>query len=807
MVEEELMMIQGQSKIIKPKKFKRKPRYPVNVITTFNKFEGLPIDECLMVEIEKMDNSGYQENTSKENNEKNVKNVKKRDQKKISNTANWTKYFDKNKFEVLNDNHEEGIKEIISRNDILKTPKHCLKKCRRCNFKKRNCVLDSSSCKAIQQRCFQNKKGHHSQSPYCKVKKRSKFTQQIKVKTNIKQKCLDRNILQLVVIKIDQLESTSKTNQPANISEERGDHKKSESIIPDHLIPFLLMFIFLNYGSIVSPVDQLNRKESNSKDSIVKTAEYCARKLSKKQHEPNYFLKYCSKRLHKVLKDEPIPNLKNSESIQNILDVYDNVYYGSDDYQDQNQINEDQEKDVNQHEIKEYQNLLKQAEKQFCEDHINLVENENKSPFVIPQLDGLDDSESEDGELEKRVYAINCELEEIKQIVNLLRSFNFLWLLTDFHELCSYDQHCFFCNMRSACLRLRQMREKGPRSIKLNEFISQLNQYDDVLHWNWRENLYDLPTFIENTIKLLTISEIRILPFFVNKDMHCQQCNQDTNDQTNCIFTVDIEEKHEMTLKNLLEKAIMKRNEKSNCVHKLLDFKNLEDKCIILQLSQPTAVNILDGEFFNGIRTYYNSHSENISIQERCIFFRFNNQMYWQTAEDQIFESKFGIHKNVSILSISFAKDKRKTTMNKVDSFIYGKPVQHKLHKQYLKVLTPDKHKKKQQFIKEYEIERSKNEERKSMHDQIDKVRNQTPKRKTMNDQVDKVRDQTPKRKTMHDQVDKIRNKTPKRKAMNDQIDKVRNETPKIIAKKIKFDKIRNKTPKRQAMNKQIDKI
>ena len=60
------MKIQCQNRMIKPKKFKRQPRSPVNEITTFNKFEGLPIEECNIVEVEKRDNSNYQENVTQE---------------------------------------------------------------------------------------------------------------------------------------------------------------------------------------------------------------------------------------------------------------------------------------------------------------------------------------------------------------------------------------------------------------------------------------------------------------------------------------------------------------------------------------------------------------------------------------------------------------------------------------------------------------------------------------------------------------------------------------------------------------------
>ena len=179
MIEDDVQMrMQGQSIMIKPKKFTRQPRSPVNVIKTFNKFTGLSTEDCNIVE--QKDNSSYQGNITQEKYD-----VKHTDEIRISNkkSMKWRQFFDKNQFEVLIDNHEVGIKDIITRTVILKTPKHCLKKCKRCNFKKRTCVFKSSSCKAIQQWCFKcNKKGHYPQSPYCKANKRSKSTQESKEK-------------------------------------------------------------------------------------------------------------------------------------------------------------------------------------------------------------------------------------------------------------------------------------------------------------------------------------------------------------------------------------------------------------------------------------------------------------------------------------------------------------------------------------------------------------------------------------------------------------------------------------------------
>ena len=74
--------------------------------------------------------------------------------------------------------------------------------------------------------------------------------------------------------------------------------------------------------------------------------------------------------------------------------------------------------------------------------------------------------------------------------------------------------NCFFCHMRSSCLRLSAPRGYGPKSLKAVEFSSQLNQYQHLLGWNWQENFEDLPTFVENTLKLLDKHESKTSELF-----------------------------------------------------------------------------------------------------------------------------------------------------------------------------------------------------------------------------------------------------------------------------------------------------
>ena len=90
---------------------------------------------------------------------------------------------------------------------------------------------------------------------------------------------------------------------------------------------------------------------------------------------------------------------------------------------------------------------------------INLDEIDEARYQRIPQLDGFEDIGEK--QVEKTVFGVNCANDQIIQIINFFRSFNLLWISRTSHSLCSLDKSCFFCNMRSACLRLRQCRQRA----------------------------------------------------------------------------------------------------------------------------------------------------------------------------------------------------------------------------------------------------------------------------------------------------------------------------------------------------------
>ena len=172
--------------------------------------------------------------------------------------------------------------------------------------------------------------------------------------------------------------------------------------------------------------------------------------------------------------------------------------------------------------------------------------NEEKYLKVL-QFDGMDDCSDNSVEpnicskfeLSKTVFGINCEEDAIIQIINFLRSFNFLWIALKCHSLCVIDESCFFCVIRSSSLRLRQERKRGPFLIKLNEFICNIDQYQSVLKFDFMQNLYDVVTCIEKTLQLIQQSLGDSIGTSIRRGF-CQKCS---NSQKNFVSYVNIEKK------------------------------------------------------------------------------------------------------------------------------------------------------------------------------------------------------------------------------------------------------------------------
>ena len=89
---------------------------------------------------------------------------------KMKRNSNPVKCF--NRFQLLEDRNEDELNDLIHIHRIQQTPRHKLKKCRKCNYKKRTCEIDSSKCKSNSKDCYAcHKHGHFPNSMNCKKRR------------------------------------------------------------------------------------------------------------------------------------------------------------------------------------------------------------------------------------------------------------------------------------------------------------------------------------------------------------------------------------------------------------------------------------------------------------------------------------------------------------------------------------------------------------------------------------------------------------------------------------------------------------
>ena len=127
---------------------------------------------------------GYIVNVRKRNKKKFPQHTFKYKKVEMIKDDNLEQFETPNLFKLL-DIMTEDCPERMDLNVNMKSePKHMLKKCRYCNYKKRLCAINSSSCVARIKKCVKcGKGGHYPQSMCCKA---SKTSQKVKVSNNHK---------------------------------------------------------------------------------------------------------------------------------------------------------------------------------------------------------------------------------------------------------------------------------------------------------------------------------------------------------------------------------------------------------------------------------------------------------------------------------------------------------------------------------------------------------------------------------------------------------------------------------------------
>ena len=116
-----------------------------------------------------------------------------------------------------------------------------------------------------------------------------------------------------------------------------------------------------------------------------------------------------------------------------------------------------------------------------------------------------------------------------------------------------------------------------------------------MLDWDWRDNITDIPTFIENTLKLLNKYETKTSDYFGIPSLKCHQCKKCRKVPNQLIYGTDtsilIQDNSEINFKQLID-GIMIENYADQCCRDNWKFDGYEEKCVIFHLSHPVPVNI-----------------------------------------------------------------------------------------------------------------------------------------------------------------------------------------------------------------------
>ena len=140
-----------------------------------------------------------------------------------------------NSFKILTDNPEDNIESVIKRLKIVTAKKKDLKKCRRCNHKKRKCILHPSSCSALNHTCATCKRvGHFPQSLCCQKRRKSeKHKSKKKSEKKTHSEKVSKKNMKLIRLKIQQLELIKRRKKIIMLAEKCVKNFENDPINPN----------------------------------------------------------------------------------------------------------------------------------------------------------------------------------------------------------------------------------------------------------------------------------------------------------------------------------------------------------------------------------------------------------------------------------------------------------------------------------------------------------------------------------------------------------------------------------------------
>ena len=446
------------------------------------------------------------------------------------------------------------------------------------------------------------------------------------------------------------------------------------------------------------PTPTLSTQEQDKKKKlqkkIISSAEACAKKFLAVSEDKTSIIKYCSKKISKIMKINRIPESNGYQSIQSVISTFDKIYYNS------------QEPEAG-----------------------------------ISQLDGNDEIFDEDKEV-PNLYGINCEISALTVWINFLRGFNNIWEERDNHDLCPFypkQESCFFCLMRSLHIRSNCRGKTGPKSVKPFEAAYALGQLEKN-GFNWKCKETSTIVFIEEALKQLSRLSKDLKQKFAKINLVCSDCGTPrgfieenvTNLNTdNLTFPV--------TMGEIFNQSIRK-TDKCSCKNAKIITEDSE-KMIIISFSSPVNIDV-SKEFIHFGRTWcYQSHVKKNSSTETSFFERASKMMF-QDDDGKIKEDDFGFHLGVKIIAFSCNSEYQ---IKELPSQIYDAKIQLYLRKQYNSVVNTELYEQNIQKTKQYEQNRGKTRDKeekrlaeKRKHDQ---ERDKEEKRLTEKRKHDQERD------------------------------------------------------------------
>ena len=429
------------------------------------------------------------------------------------------------------------------------------------------------------------------------------------------------------------------------------------------------------------------------------------------------------------------------------------------------------------------------------------------------QVDGNDDlSEFEDDiPIPSNLYTINYEDQKICTWINFFRGFDFIWKTVNNHSMCNLRKlekgfkNCFYCVMRSACLRLSNRGNRGPKSLKPYEVISQIGQ----LNVAELDNV-SVVKLIENSISLLTQFEPEIVRKMGSFKISCEGCKEIdmcSEEGVTKINTENYSSDQFYSIEQIISSS-SKRNEHKSCQNKNLVFHS-DENVVIFSFSKPVNLTVQKISKLWGNEFVYKSHIKKNEIEKTAhAYFEYNSYIYTQEKPAKMKSMKLGMERDVHIIAF-YVRESSNTikTLNelKISEFTYKIPALDFFRQISTSIINPEKHKDDLLKRKLYEEKRSKDADRITYKEGIEEKRRKTDARIQYNKEYEEKRSKEADRNKYKDGIEEKRRKTDARIQYNKEYEEQRSKDANRNKYKRGIEEKRRKTPARTQYSKEYD--